>query len=118
MYRVCFSRLGWLRLPLPCPGANATAWIQPQPASWSGPSPVWKPACKPAKPPMPVSPESRFAWKEHAATLADVPSTSQIVAAMEQLLPKTMASPEDRLTTQAHSIEVIKNIALQTDSLL
>lgn len=55
---------------------------------------------------------------EHAAKLADVPSTSQIVAAMEQLLSRTMASLDDRLTTQAHSIEVLKTTVSQTDSLL
>ncbi|SPF52171.1 conserved exported hypothetical protein [Candidatus Sulfopaludibacter sp. SbA4] len=55
---------------------------------------------------------------EHAAKLADVPSTAQIVAAMEQLLSKTMASLDDRLTTQAHSIEVLKTTVSQTDSLL
>ena len=56
--------------------------------------------------------------EEHAAKLADVPSTGQIVAAMEQLLTKTMASLDDRLTTQAHSIEVLKSTVSQTDSLL
>jgi hypothetical protein len=66
---------------------------------------------------------SRFAQidmrlEEHAAKLADVPSTSQIVAAMEQLLSKTMASLDDRLTTQARSIEVLKTTVSQTDSLL
>ena len=55
---------------------------------------------------------------EHAAKLADVPSTSQIVAAMEQLLSKTMCSLDDRLTRQAHSIEVLKTTVAQTDSLL
>lgn len=55
---------------------------------------------------------------EHAVKLADVPSTSQIVAAMEQLLGKTMSSLDDRLTTQAHSIEVLKTTVSQTDSLL
>ena len=55
---------------------------------------------------------------EHAARLADVPSTSQIVAAMEQLLGKAMSSLDDRLTTQAHSIEVLKTTVSQTDSLL
>jgi Arc/MetJ family transcription regulator len=55
---------------------------------------------------------------EHAARLAEVPSTSQIVAAMEQLLSKTMGSLDDRLTTQAHSIEVLKTTVSQTDSLL
>ena len=67
--------------------------------------------------------EARFArvevrLEEHAARLADVPSTSQIVAAMEQLLSKTMASLDDRLTIQARSIEVLKTTVSQTDSLL
>jgi chromosome segregation ATPase len=55
---------------------------------------------------------------EHAAKLAEVPSTAQIVAAMEQLLAKTMTSLDDRLTTQAHSIEVLRTTVSQTDSLL
>jgi len=55
---------------------------------------------------------------EHAAKLADIPSTAQIVGAMEQLLSKTMASLDERLTTQAHSIEVLKTTVTQTDSLL
>jgi hypothetical protein len=55
---------------------------------------------------------------EHTARLADVPSTGQIVAAMEELLTKTMASLDDRLITQAHSIEVLKTTVSQTDSLL
>ncbi|HLK67946.1 MAG TPA: hypothetical protein VKU19_31150 [Bryobacteraceae bacterium] len=54
----------------------------------------------------------------HAGKLAEVPSTAQIVSAMEQLLSKTMASLDDRLTTQAHSIEVLKTTVSQTDSLL
>jgi chromosome segregation ATPase len=56
--------------------------------------------------------------EEHSARLADVPSTSQIVSAMEQLLSKTMSSLDERLTTQAHSIEVLKTTVSQTDSLL
>jgi chromosome segregation ATPase len=55
---------------------------------------------------------------EHAARLADVPSTTQIVSAMEQLLGKAMSSLDERLTTQAHSIEVLKTTVSQTDSLL
>lgn len=55
---------------------------------------------------------------EHSAKLAEVPSTAQIVAAMEQLLSKTMTSLDERLTTQAHSIEVLKTTVSQTDSLL
>jgi chromosome segregation ATPase len=56
--------------------------------------------------------------EEQAAKLQEVPSTAQIVAAMEQLLTRTMASLDDRLTTQAHSIEVLKSTVSQTDSLL
>jgi uncharacterized coiled-coil protein SlyX len=56
--------------------------------------------------------------EEHSAKLAEVPSTAQIVAAMEQLLSKTMTSLDDRLSTQAHSIEVLKTTVSQTDSLL
>jgi chromosome segregation ATPase len=55
---------------------------------------------------------------EHAAKLADIPSTANIVAAMEQLLSKTMTSLDERLTTQAHSIEALKTTVTQTDSLL
>ncbi len=55
---------------------------------------------------------------EHAAKLANIPSTAQIVSAMEQLLSKTMSSLDERLTTQAHSIEVLKTTVSQTDSLL
>jgi uncharacterized coiled-coil protein SlyX len=56
--------------------------------------------------------------EEHAAKLADVPSTSQIVSAMEQLLTKTMASLDERLTGQARSIDTLKTTVAQTDSLL
>ena len=55
---------------------------------------------------------------QYTAKLEDVPSTSQIIAAMEQLLSKTMSSLDDRLTTQARSIEVLKTTVSQTDSLL
>jgi uncharacterized coiled-coil protein SlyX len=60
--------------------------------------------------------ESRL--DSHSAKLAEAPSTSQIVAVMEQLISKTMVSLDDRLTTQAHSIEVLKTTVSQTDSLL
>ena len=55
---------------------------------------------------------------EHAVKLADVPSTAQIVGAMEQLLSKTMASLDERLTTQAHSVEALKTTVTETDNLL
>lgn len=56
--------------------------------------------------------------RDHTTRLADVPSTSQIIAAMEQLLSKTMSSLDERMTTQARSIEVLKTTVAQTDSLL
>jgi len=67
--------------------------------------------------------ETRFSQietnlQEHAVRLADVPSTSQIVAAMEQLLTKTMSSLDERLTAQAQSIEVLRSTVSQTDTLL
>lgn len=55
---------------------------------------------------------------EQGAKLAEIPSTSQIVAAMEQLLSKTMASLDDRLTAQAKSIDILKTTVSQTDGLL
>lgn len=56
--------------------------------------------------------------EEHGSKLAEIPSTTQIVAAMEQLLSKTMSSLDDRLSNQARSIEVLKTTVSQTDSLL
>ena len=55
---------------------------------------------------------------EHETKLASVPTTSEIVAAMEQLLARTMTSLDERLTSQAHSIDVLKTTVSQTDSLL
>jgi hypothetical protein len=55
---------------------------------------------------------------EQGTRLSDLPSTQQIVGAMEQLIAKTMNSLDDRLTNQAHSIEVLKTTVTQTDSLL
>jgi len=55
---------------------------------------------------------------EHEQRLNDVPSTSQIVAAMEALLSKTMTSLDARLSAQAHSIDVLKTTVSQTDELL
>jgi methyl-accepting chemotaxis protein len=56
--------------------------------------------------------------EEHSAKLNEVPATEQIVGAMEQLLARTMSSLDDRLTTQAQSIDVLKTTVSQTDSLL
>jgi hypothetical protein len=66
---------------------------------------------------------SRFAQlemrlDEHASKLAQVPTMGQVVQAMEQVLAKTIASLDERLTTQAQSIEVLKNTLSQTDGLL
>jgi uncharacterized coiled-coil protein SlyX len=60
--------------------------------------------------------ESRL--QEHSAKLAETPTTTEIVTAMERLLSKTMASLDERLSTQAHSIDVLKTTVSQTDSLL
>jgi len=53
-----------------------------------------------------------------AAKLSEIPSTAQIVAAMEQLLTKTMSSLDDRLSNQANAIDVLKTTVSQTDGLL
>lgn len=55
---------------------------------------------------------------EHTAKLADVPTTAELIGAMEGLLKKTMSSLEERMSTQAHSIELLKTTVSQTDSLL
>lgn len=55
---------------------------------------------------------------EHEEKLKAVPTTAQIVSAMEELLSKTMAGLDQRLSTQAHSIEVLKTTVTQTDELL
>jgi hypothetical protein len=56
--------------------------------------------------------------EDHEQRLNDVPSTSVIVEAMERLLSKTMTSLDERLSQQAHSIEVLKTTVSQTDELL
>lgn len=55
---------------------------------------------------------------EHDKKLQEMPSTSQIVAAMEELLSKSMENLDQRLSTQAHSIDVLKTTVSQTDDLL
>ena len=55
---------------------------------------------------------------EHEQRLNDVPSTGQIVQAMESLLERTMKSLDERLSSQAHSIELLKTTVSQTDELL
>jgi glutamyl-tRNA reductase len=54
----------------------------------------------------------------HDAKLAELPSTEQLTAAVERLLVKTMATLDERLATQAHSIDVLKTTVSQTDTLL
>lgn len=56
--------------------------------------------------------------EEHAAKLAQMPSTAEIVAATEQLIAKMVHSLDDRFTSQARSIEALKGTVAQTDSLL
>jgi chromosome segregation ATPase len=56
--------------------------------------------------------------EEHAAKLAEIPSTPQIVNAIEQLLAKSLLSLDKRLTAQSASIEVLTNAVSQTDSFL
>jgi hypothetical protein len=56
--------------------------------------------------------------EDHAGRMGEIPSAAQIVAAMEQMLSKTMASLDDRLTAQAHSIDALKTTVSQTDGLL
>jgi hypothetical protein len=55
---------------------------------------------------------------QQSEKLAELPSTQQIIAAMEQLLTRTTASLEQRLTVQAQSIDVLKATVATTDSLL
>ncbi len=55
---------------------------------------------------------------QHESRLAEIPSTQQIVGAMEQLLAKTMTSLDERLAAQSHSIDVLKTTVSQTDDLL
>jgi uncharacterized coiled-coil protein SlyX len=55
---------------------------------------------------------------EHEAKLHNVPSTDQIVSAMEELLAKATASLDERLMAQAQSIEVLKSTVTQSDELL
>lgn len=54
----------------------------------------------------------------HEAKLQEVPSTPQIVSAMDELLGKAMSGLESRLTAQARSIETLQMTVSQTDELL
>ena len=54
----------------------------------------------------------------HETKLKELPSTAQIVAAMDELLAKAMSGLEGRLTAQAQSIETLQMTVTQTDELL
>jgi hypothetical protein len=56
--------------------------------------------------------------EELAARVSETPATSEIVTVVERLLSRTMSGLDDRLTAQAHSINMLKNTVAQTDSLL
>ena len=55
---------------------------------------------------------------EHAAKLATIPSTKEIVAGIEQLLSTTLVALEQRVAAQAASVEALKSAVSQTDSFL
>ena len=54
----------------------------------------------------------------HEARLKEMPSTTQIVSAMDDLLNRALAGLEGRLTAQARSIETLQATVAQTDELL
>src|ERR1039457_5302233 len=54
----------------------------------------------------------------HETKLKEVPSTAQIVSAMDELLAKAMSGLEGRLTAQARSIETLQTTVSQTDEWL
>ena len=76
-------------------GASDPAWIRHDRRAEEV-APSWKPEFKSTKLPTPPALSGGTRLEEHSAKLADVPSTSQIVAAMEQLLTRTMVSLDDR----------------------
>lgn len=54
----------------------------------------------------------------HEDKLKEMPSTAQLVSAMDELLGKAMSGMEVRLTAQARSIETLQMTVSQTDELL
>jgi uncharacterized coiled-coil protein SlyX len=56
--------------------------------------------------------------EQHEGRLAEIPSTQQIVAAMEQLISKMVSSLDERFNSQAQSIETLKGTVTETDGLL
>jgi len=65
-----------------------------------------------------IQKEIQARLESHASRLAAVPTLEQLTAAIEQLLAKTMGALEERLTTQATSIEILRTTVSQTDGLL
>jgi len=54
----------------------------------------------------------------HEAKLKEVPTTRELVGAMDQLLAKAMTGLDSRLSAQARSIETLQMTVTQTDELL
>jgi uncharacterized coiled-coil protein SlyX len=54
----------------------------------------------------------------HESRLKEIPSTAQVVSAMDALLASAMSGLEGRLTAQAQSIETLQTTVAQTDELL
>jgi chromosome segregation ATPase len=56
--------------------------------------------------------------EEHEARLKDLPSTAQLLSAMDELLAEARSGLEGKLTAQARSIETLQMTVSQTDELL
>ncbi len=56
--------------------------------------------------------------EDQAQRLSELPSTTQIVAAMEQTLSRAMSGLDDRLLSHARSIDTLKITVGQTEGLL
>jgi uncharacterized coiled-coil protein SlyX len=54
----------------------------------------------------------------HETKLKELPSTTKLLASMDELLAKAMSTLEGRLTAQAQSIETLQLTVSQTDELL
>jgi len=54
----------------------------------------------------------------HETKLKEMPSTAEIVSAMDELLAHAMSGLDGRLTAQARSIETLQTTVSQTDELL
>ena len=55
---------------------------------------------------------------EQGAQLAEIRSAPEVIRTMEQILAWSMASLDDRLSNQAHSIEALRATISETDILL